>query len=250
LKSLNKVRGVVDVSDPTQVKPNLDNHLGEELVVAIDAALEAQNGTVWKQSNGFAASMGNDCPRYLGYRLRGFDQEVAFNPQTYRIFATGHSLEDRIETYLGNLGIIVDRERKLLSKAPPLTGYVDFVIDWNGEKPVEVKSINDMGFKYRIKYNRPSDSHFRQLQVYLDIGGWDSGFVLYENKNDQSLKIFHVQKDQEFIDALYAKWKVIYDAHKENILSIRPHKQTTKKCKGCDAFTYCWADETEGEKLF
>lgn len=250
MKALKSAKNIPLDDDIVPVTPASNEALGEELVRAIDSALEDQNSVQWKQSGGFTASMNNDCPRYLGYRLRGFEQRTEFHPQTYRIFETGHSLEDRVEGYLGRLGIIVDREREIKNVDPPLTGYVDFVIDWDGEKPVEVKSTNDRGFEYRRTYNKPSDSHYRQLQVYLEVGGWNSGFVLYENKNDQQLKIFHVEKNQEFIDKLFDKWRVIYKAHENNILSIRPHKQTTKKCQGCDAYSYCWADTVVGEKLF
>lgn len=249
MKALRQAYDIEDVTSSIAAIPEDMDDLAGSLARAIDAALEGENGVIWKQSDGFAASMNNDCLRYLGYRLRGFEQNIQHSAQLKRIFDNGHSFEDRVQKYFDSLGIIIDRELKLRNEDPPLTGYVDFLIDWDGPKPVELKTTNEMGFQYRQNYKKPSDSHYRQLQVYLEVGGWDSGFVLYENKNNQEIKIFHVVKNQEFIDKLFAKWHKIYDAHKQNILSIRPYKQTSKKCQQCDAYSYCWNDPIEGKKL-
>lgn len=249
MKALRQAHGIEDVSSDIKTIPHDYDDLAGSLMTAIDAELDSGNGLKWKQSNGFTASGNNDCLRYLGYRLRGFEQKENFSPQLRRVFDNGHSFEDRVDKYFNALGIVVDRERELTNDKPPLRGFVDFVIDWHGEKPVELKTINDMGFQYRKTYKKPSDHHYRQLQVYLEVGGWDSGFVFYENKNNQEMQIFYVVKNQPYIDKLFAKWNKIYAAHESGILSIRPYKQTSKKCQGCDAYDYCWSDTVEGEKL-
>lgn len=248
MKALKQQKSISD--DVEQTLPSDHLELEESLVEAIDGLLEKRNGKKWKQSGGFAASNNNPCPRFLGYRLRGFEQNVNFKPQTYRIFDNGHSLEDRLEGYLDGLGILIERERKIVNSDPPITAYVDFVVDWDGEKPIECKSISDAGFQYRKSYKKPKDDHYRQIQVYLAIGGWDEGFVFYENKNTQEILPFLVKADPEFIKKLYAKWDKVYQAHKKGVLSVRPYKQTSKKCQGCDAYEYCWIkDKTVGEKL-
>lgn len=247
MKALREVKGIPDESSD-KVTPDEGAELADALLTAIDSGLEQDNGFVWKQSTRFTPS-GKDCPRYLGYRLKGFSQKVDFDGRQKRIFENGHKLEDRLSDYLDGLGILVDREREVSMQDPPVLGFVDFVIDWDGEKPVECKSINDAGFQYRLSYNKPTDAHYRQLQVYLHIGGWPSGFVFYENKNNQAIKIFHVKYDPDFVEKLFKKWRKVYAAHEGGILSVRPYKQTSKNCQQCDAFDHCWKDTEEGVKL-
>ena len=249
-KALRVANNIPLADDIVQVKPDNAENLERSLAEAIDTMLDERNGRKWKQSSGFAASMNNACPRYLGYRLRGFEQDVNFSPQTYRIFDEGHKLEDRLNEYLENLGILIERERKIVHAKPPITAYVDFVVDWDGEKPIECKSISQAGFDYRKLYKKPSDSHYRQIQVYLDIGQWEEGFVYYENKNNGEVLPFLVKRDPEFVGKLYAKWNKIYEAHQNGDFSVRPYKEDSKKCLGCDAFNWCWKkDTTVGIKM-
>ena len=60
--------------------------------------------------------------------------------------------------------------------------------------PIELKSINTAGF---AKLRGPKPEHQTQIQMYLNMGNYDKGTVLYENKNDQKIKTFIVDRDPE-----------------------------------------------------
>ena len=63
-----------------------------------------------------------------------------------------------------------------------------------------MKSINDKGFKALI--DTPKPEHLVQLQIYLNLAGVENGVVLYENKNDQTLKAFKVLKNIEMWNSI------------------------------------------------
>lgn len=48
---------------------------------------------------------------------------------------------------------------------------------------IDFKTINDKGFASRYE---PSEKHTAQLNTYLGCAGADTGYIIYENKNNQS----------------------------------------------------------------
>lgn len=232
-----------------KTEPGEISDLETSLVEAIDNMLLKENGTQWKQSKSFAPSSSNQCLRYMGYRLRGYQQKSDFAAQTRRIFAVGNSVEDHVGNWFRELGILLDEQIEIEIDSPPIRGYIDFMIDWDGPKPVECKSIRDSGFVYRKLYHKPTDDHYRQLQCYLHATDSESGFLFYLNKNDSEILPILVKRNDEFLAKLFKKYDKIYEAHKNGILSIRPYKQTSANCKKCDAFDHCWADPEVGVKL-
>lgn len=219
------------------------------LTWAIDEALEAQNGIHWKQSDTFPPSGNNECPRYLQYRLKGFDQQVEFKGQTRRIFDLGNRVEDWLGETFDDLGILIDSQKQIVLTDPPVMGYIDFIIEWDGPKIIECKSINANGFLYRKNYMKPKDEHFKQIQWYLRAEDLKEGYVFYYNKNDSELLPIKVERDDVFLDKLAEKYGKIYKAFKEGTQSIRPYKQNSKNCKRCDARDFCWADQEVGVKI-
>ena len=53
--------------------------------------------------------------------------------------------------------------------------------------------------------NKPKDEHYRQAQIYMECLNLDSGFVIYENKNNQQILPIFIERDQPFIDKLFKK---------------------------------------------
>ena len=59
-------------------------------------------------------------------------------------------------------------------------------------------SINSNNFG-RLK-TAPKPEHELQIQIYLNLLNIENGVVLYENKNDQTLKAFKVTKSVPYWD--------------------------------------------------
>ena len=157
----------------------------------------------WEAKQRFYPSMlGNPCDRYLYYAYHGGLSNQEVNPQLQRIFDTGGSLEQRMEKYLRKAGLFLAAEQTLKFETPPISGRYDFLIRYKDADRaiVELKSINAKGFDLLI--DSPKPDHVIQLQIYLNIIGLDNGIVVYENKNDQELKAFKVQKSIECWEAV------------------------------------------------
>jgi hypothetical protein len=225
------------------------NELEQSLVKAIDKQLEAANGTFWKQSDTFAPSGTNQCARYMVYRLKGFQQQIDFSGRTRRIFDIGNRVEDFLgETFL-SLGILLDEQIEIKIEDPPVRGFCDFLIDWDGPKPVECKSINDAGFVWRKNYRKPKDEHYRQFQFYLEAMDMDEGFLIYICKNDSAMLPLLIKRDPVFIAKTLKKYDKIYKVFKDGNIPVRPYKETSEKCQRCDARSHCWSDGEEGIKV-
>ena len=140
------------------------------------------------------------------------------------------------------MGILVDEEIKVTYSDPPIEGTADGIINWYGDKLIELKSISSEGFHYRQIYKKPKDDHYRQAQIYMHCLDLDSGFVIYENKNNQEILPIYIEKDQVFIDKLFKKYREFYGNFVTQNIPDRPYKRTSKNCSSCDLAALCWGD--------
>ena len=153
-------------------------------------------GTMYAPRAGvfYPSSLGNPCDRYLWLCYHGHMVDQPLSPNLQRIFQCGSSLEDRVAKWLTGLNILLQQEKSVRIDTPPISGRIDFVIkhyDY-GNLPVELKSINKAGF---TKLKKPKPEHSLQLQMYLNMGDYPMGTVLYECKDDQRIKSFLVERD-------------------------------------------------------
>ena len=143
----------------------------------------------------YPSQLGNTCNRFLYLAYNGLLIPAPLPAQTQRIFDTGNSLEERMERYFTDMGILEDREKVVTCELPPISGRADFLIRHkeNGTIIIELKSINSNNFSH-LK-TAPKPEHSLQLQIYLNCLDIEHGVVLYENKNDQQLKAFRLEKN-------------------------------------------------------
>ena len=219
-----------------------DADMVNSLNKAIDDSLAERNQPEFKKVNGFHPSYTNQCPRYWNYLFTGVSVTPDFRPQTYRIFDNGHAVHDRIYKYFRDMGILVQEEIPVSYSSPPIEGTADGIINWYGEKLIELKSISSEGFHYRKLHNKPKDEHYRQAQIYMECLNLDSGFVIYECKNNQEILPIFIRKDQDFIDKLFKKYRNIYGSYTSGDIPDRPYKRTSKHCSDCNVAALCWGE--------
>ena len=179
----------------------------------------------------YPSALGSLCDRHLYNCYFGLVQEQEIDAVTKRVFDCGDYLGYRYQKYFERMGILVATESPVKSEMPPISGRLDFLIrhdqldSTNSKRPVaviELKSINQRGFKALLK---PKDDHYIQIQLYLNLTGYEYGIVLYENKDDQKIKAFSVAKNE-------ATWNTI----KERCLKIMNMTEQPKECTG---LRYC-----------
>jgi len=177
----------------------------------------------------YPSSLGNTCDRFLYLAYQGKIPDQTITAQTQRIFDNGNYLENRMDEYFTALNLVIDREKVVTLDAPPMSGRVDFILKHAkyGEAALELKSINSRGFA-ALKQG-PKPEHIIQLQIYLNLLPMEHGVLLYENKNDQTLKSFVVMQD-------ISSWQFILDrCYKIMGLMKAPAKCTGNRwcrCKG------------------
>ena len=87
-----------------------------------------------------------------------------------------------------------------------------------------MKSITTLGVG---RLSAPKPEHALQLQMYLNMGDYEVGTVLYENKNDQKIKSFIVKRDEKQWDDLLDRCRKIQN------MTIAPPKCTGASWCGC-----------------
>jgi len=204
-----------------------------------------RNKPEFKKVKGFHPSYTNQCSRYWYYMFEGVSITPDFKAQTLRIFDNGHAVHDRLYGYFKEMGVLVAEEIPVSYSSPPIEGTADGIINWHGEKLIELKSISSEGFHYRKLYNKPKDEHYRQAQIYMECLNLDSGFVIYECKNNQEILPIYIEKDQPFIDKLFKKYREIYGNYINGSIPDRPYKRTSKHCSDCNLSALCWGEGVE-----
>ncbi len=203
-----------------------------------------------KVIDAFSPSNTNMCPRYAVYLFRdGEEPDPDHDARVQRIFDTGHAMHERVCGYFKDMDILLEEEFPVVWDSPPIKGTCDGIIDWDGRKLIELKSINDSGFMTRKLYGKPKDEHARQAQIYMKCLDLDSGFVIYENKNNQELLFLLVQRDETYIKKLFKKYDTIWSAFQAGILPERPYVETSDKCKYCKLKARCWSDDEVSQKI-
>jgi CRISPR/Cas system-associated exonuclease Cas4 (RecB family) len=242
MKSLRQLQAPKKTFEETPVQ------LRKSIVEEIDNHLSLRNVSKFKQVQGFHPSYTNQCARYWYYLFNGVDVTSSFSPQTYRIFDNGHAVHDRLYSYFREMGVLVAEEIPVKYDSPPIEGTADGIIDWDGNKLIELKSISSEGFHYRQLHNKPKDEHYRQAQIYMECLNLDSGYVIYENKNNQEILPIYIEKDSKFIEKLFKKYTRIYHDYVNGNIPEQPYKRTSANCNSCDLVELCWSNSEKVRK--
>jgi len=151
----------------------------------------------------YPSFLGSTCDRLLFLHYNGLLPNQKFDSKTLRIFAHGHATENRYKDIFTKMRILSGTEIQARYDNPCIHGRADFILNFPefGRTIIELKTINERGFS---SLSVPKADHAVQLQIYLNILNIDNGFVLYECKNDQQLKAFHIKRSP-------SEWELIIE---------------------------------------
>jgi hypothetical protein len=164
--------GIEAISNMTPSKGKRTKNQDRWLLKSIDNVLGRKNSPPSK-GKFYPSLFGNPCDKYLYMAYNGLLDWDTIKPRIQRIFDHG--------------GIIKH--------------------DKHEEALLELKTIKDEDFK-DLK-EAPKHEHMIQLQIYLNLTDRDYGVVMYENKNDQNLKAFKVDRDKKVWDDILKRCKKI-----------------------------------------
>jgi len=186
----------------------------------------------------FYASWAGECPKWIQYNMKGMITD-GVDAQGQRRMDNGNYMHSRYGDYFKDAGKLQGQEpafRKDLDGVF-VSGRGDIIVlDDNGEKClIEMKSINDRGFKLILKEANEGDVlQWNLCSKALEI---INGIIFYENKNTQEIKYHFVTFDQERLDLVLNDFKEVDKYNKLGQLIPRP--DICKNSRYCGARGFC-----------
>jgi len=214
--------GIKQISKSNSIKaPDVRVDLG--LTSLIQEGLERKNSPP-RAGVFYPSTLGNKCDRYMYMAYNGMLLWSDIPPRIQRIFDVGGAFEERFEKYLDKVKILVSRELPIKTEEPPISGRIDFIVYPDDPVPVELKTIKQEEYK---KLRGPKPEHLMQLQLYLNMGNYKHGYILYENKNTQDWKCFRLDKDELLWDSVVERCNLVM------AMTEAPEKCTGNRWCGC-----------------
>lgn len=188
------------------------------------------------------------CPRRWFYDFNGgVYRQSEQDAMGIASMAYGTEAHERIQGLFETSGKLLDKEFELRNESPPIYGYVDLLVEWQGEEVVgEIKTTLQESFVHKRNTMKPAGYHLLQLLIYMKVLGKDKGFLLYENKNNQQLLAIPVEMNKEnsrLVDDTFEWMKMVHDNAMNGELPTRPYSPKSIPCKSCDYREHCWKDD-------
>lgn len=216
------------------------------LIQKIESGYTANRGPEFKTKKSFSPSSlvyGNGaCARYWFLAFSGAEFEDDADPYAVANMSSGTMSHERIQKAIEDAGIMVEKEKKIITSDPPIFGFADAIIQWEEEQPVvEIKTMREESFAYR-KHAKPPSYHLMQLIIYMKVLGKKLGVLLYENKNSHELHAITVEPTPEYIawaDYAFDWMKKVRAQWESGDIPKKTYRANSKICKGCPLQKAC-----------
>jgi CRISPR/Cas system-associated exonuclease Cas4 (RecB family) len=230
-------------------KANMD-----ALIKKINSGYIAKRGSRHQQKKTFAPSTiaygHGECPRYWYLAFEGGEFEDYADPFAGANMTNGTKSHERIQQAMEDAGILIDSEFKVTYNDPPIFGFGDVMLDWEGEELLgEIKTAMSEGFEYRKKTRKAKTGHLIQLLIYMKILKKAKAVLIYENKNNHELLAIPVEVNDYYIkwvDQTFEWMRTVRKAWEDKLLPKKNYRSNSKICKTCPLAKVC-ASAGEGE---
>ncbi len=191
------------------------------------------------------------CPRYWYLAFTGGPYVETVDALGIANMANGTQAHERIEALFDVSGIRLGNEIEVLHDDPPIRGYADVEINWNGEEVIgEVKTTRQEAFLVRQATMKPSANHLFQILTYMKVRNRELGFLLYENKNSQEFLIIPIEMNEtneKIINEAFDWMRKVYKSYVEKEVPNIPFRSNSRICRDCPFNKWCLgADGPEG----
>ena len=190
-----------------------------------------------------------NCPRYWYYAFTGAEFVEATTAQGLANMQNGSMAHDRIQKVIAGIDRPTEFEIEIKNDDPPIRGYADLIMDWNGEEVVgEIKTAKEEVYAHRQSSMKPSGNHLLQLLMYMKIRKAAQGVFIYENKNTQELCLIPIRVNDRYIkiiDDLFDWLRETRAAYENETLPTRVATKSTPMCKNCPVKDTCWENKPD-----
>jgi CRISPR/Cas system-associated exonuclease Cas4 (RecB family) len=230
-----------------------DYHEFAKLVeTAYESTKRDGTGTLKKTFSPSTIGYGHgNCPRYWFIAFNGADFEDTFDAGAIANMMNGTYAHERLQKIIAMTGVLKEEEREILNDDPPIRGFADLIIEWDGKEVVgEIKTTKEEQYLIKQASMKASGNHLLQILTYMKVTGADQGFLMYENKNTQEICIIPVnmnERNQKLIDDTFDWMREVYKAYTEDTLPTRSYTKSVYACKNCPVKTKCWKEMEDGD---
>lgn len=225
---------------------------GEELNESYKSQARENKFRTKKSFSPSSIGYGNgNCPRYWYIAFTGAEFKEEARAKSVANMSNGSAAHDRLQKVITDIGRPVDHEVELIHNDPPIWGFIDSVLDWDGDKViVEIKTAKQESYDVRKATMKPSPNHLLQLLIYMKLQKAKYGVFIYENKNDQELTLIPITVSDKYIkivDETFDWMRAVRKAFDDKTLPTRSFTKSKPACKGCPVFDECWFNLPDGE---
>ena len=227
------------------------------LTEKIQSGYIANRGPKHTQKKTFAPSTiaygFGECPRYWYLAFDGQTFEDNADPYGAANMTAGTLSHGRIQSAMKDAGILIEDEFKITHSDPPIFGYGDVMLDWQGEPLLgEIKTMMNEGFEYRKAHMKPKTGHLVQLLIYMKILKKAKAVLIYENKNNHELLLLPVEVNDHYrrwVDQAFDWMRTVRKAWVDRTLPQKNYRSNSKICKTCPIQKACASSEAGDVKI-
>jgi CRISPR/Cas system-associated exonuclease Cas4 (RecB family) len=219
----------------------------QKLIDKINYGYIAKRESKFAKKNSFAPSTiaysHGECPRYWYLAFEGATFEDNADAYGGANMTSGTKSHERIQQAMADAKILKESEFKITWDDPPIFGFGDVILDWEGEDLLgEIKTMPSEGFEYRKASGKPKLGHLIQLLIYMRILNKTKAVLIYENKNNHDLLVIPVE-----INDYYIRWvnqtfdwmKMVRKNWENKQLPEKNYRSNSKICKTCPIQKTC-----------
>jgi CRISPR/Cas system-associated exonuclease Cas4 (RecB family) len=219
----------------------------QKLIEKINSGYIATRGPKHQQKKTFAPSTiaygHGECARYWYLAFDGNIFEDNADAYGAANMTAGSLSHERIQKAMKDAGILLDAEFKVTYSDPPIFGYGDVMLDWEGEELLgEIKTMGNEGFEYRKAKGTAKTGHMIQLLIYMKIFKKRTAVMIYENKNNHELLIIPVEVNdyyRQWVDNAFEWMRTVRKAWVDRTLPKKNYRSNSKICKNCPLQKVC-----------
>lgn len=184
------------------------------------------------------------CPRYWYYAFHGANFVYNNTARQRANMDAGTAAGERIAKLYDAAGLLNASEFKIINEDPPIFGYGDLAVTWQGEQMVgEVKTTRTESFNTRAAAMAAPGYQLIQLLIYMKVLGKEKGFFAIEDKNDHSLLIIPIRMTEQrnqLVEEVFEWMRKVKAASDADTLPKRPFTPKSMQCKSCPVWDTCW----------
>lgn len=208
---------------------------GKWLIAGLESVQESHGTGRFDPGWFHPSDFGNDCDAFLAFRFLGAPAVSSISAKTQRIFDLGSGRDEYLKRDMAASGLSVitaEEQRKIVIELYRIRGELDDLVKHPLTQQlyvVDFKTMHTEAFKL-LEAAKPA--HVLQVHPYMFAKQVYKAFILYENKDNQELKAFPADWDNNiWTDRIAGRAQRIISLLDQDVVNRNP-----VSCSRCPFF--------------